>query len=73
MSETSLISRKNRKTEAEIDRALALIECELDCQRVVEHIAELAGCLEGSDEERRLALFVASLERWEIKRAEYVG
>ncbi|TCR64712.1 hypothetical protein [Bosea sp. BK604] len=46
----------------------ALIECELDCQRVSEHIAELAGCLEDSEEERKLALLVESFERWEERR-----
>ncbi|WP_439498264.1 hypothetical protein [Bosea sp. (in: a-proteobacteria)] len=45
-----------------------LIECELGCQRVIERIDELAGCLEGSAEERELALLPEQLELWEERR-----
>ncbi|TCR68227.1 DUF3606 domain-containing protein [Bosea sp. BK604] len=48
--------------------SVATIECELDCQRVTEHIAELSGCLEGTDEEQKLAILVESFERWEHQR-----
>lgn len=50
------------------DRAQPAIECELDCQRTVERIAALAGCLEGSEEEVELALLVECYERWEARR-----
>jgi hypothetical protein len=49
-------------------QAAKQIVCELDCQRAVERIAELAGCIEGSDEEIELALLVEKVELWDAKR-----
>lgn len=45
-----------------------IIESELDAQRVVERISELAGCLEDTPEERELIELVDQIEAWETKR-----
>ena len=44
------------------------IETELDCQRALERIAELAGCLERTDEERELSALAEAVKTWETKR-----
>lgn len=44
------------------------IQCELDCQKAVERIAELAGCLEETPEEAELAALVEQFELWEERR-----
>jgi hypothetical protein len=44
------------------------IETELDCQRAIERIAGLGGCLEGTAEERELIELSVAVEVWEAKR-----
>lgn len=44
------------------------IQNELECQRVVERIEELAGCLEDTPEEQELIDLVVAFEEWEAKR-----
>ena len=44
------------------------IETELQCQSVVERIADLAGCLEDTPEERELINLQLAFEIWESKR-----
>jgi hypothetical protein len=57
-----------RPPQADDLKELPAIECELDCQRAVERIAALAGCLEDSDEDVELALLIECYERWEARR-----
>lgn len=59
---------KNLISAAKRYQAAKPIVCELDCQRAVERIAELAGCIEGSDEEVELAVLVEKVELWDAKR-----
>jgi hypothetical protein len=44
------------------------IETELDCQRALERIAELAGCIESTDEERELRALAEAVKEWETRR-----
>jgi hypothetical protein len=44
------------------------IETELGCQRALERIAELAGCLEGTIEEQELRALTEAVETWDIQR-----
>lgn len=46
----------------------ALIETELDCQRVQERIDLLLGCLEDTAEEAELIGLTEAFEEWEQKR-----
>jgi hypothetical protein len=45
-----------------------VIETELDCQRALERIADLAGCLEFSDEEQELGALTEAVKAWETLR-----
>jgi hypothetical protein len=45
-----------------------IIETELDCQRALERIAELAGCLEFSHEEQELRALTEAVKAWETQR-----
>jgi hypothetical protein len=44
------------------------IETELDCQRALERIAELAGCLEDTVEELELRALTQAVSAWETQR-----
>ncbi len=44
------------------------IETELGCQRALERIAELAGCLEATSEEQELRALTEAVERWDTQR-----
>lgn len=44
------------------------IETELGCQRALERIAELAGCLERTDEEQELRALAEAVKVWDTQR-----
>jgi hypothetical protein len=45
-----------------------IIETELDCQRALERIADLAGCLELTEEEQELKALSEAVKAWETQR-----